>query len=103
MVAKISSMMPAMRTRPSTMDSDGLSVLRTPEIEHDAADDHGDQDKRNRAQEEFVAVNGDRCQQRIFRDLAEDDSDHEWRARPIVALEHVAKRAHEEDQDQILP
>src|SRR4030095_11034275 len=101
MVAKITSMMPAVRMRPSTMDGDRLSVPRAPEIEHQAADDHRDQYERDRAEEEFVAEDRERLEQRVLRDLAKDDADDERRARPIVPLQQIAQSAHEEDQDQV--
>src|SRR6185503_21348289 len=96
-------MMPATRTRPSTMGRDRFSVPRAPEIEDDARDDHRDQHERDRAQEELVAEDGERLEQRILGDLAEDDADHERRTRPVMALQQVAEPAHEEDENEVLP
>src|SRR5262245_49266123 len=96
-------MMPAVRTRPSTMDRNRLSVPRAPEIEDDARDDHGDEHERDRAQEELVAEDGERFEKRILGDFAQDDADHERRARPVMALEQITQPTHEEDEDEVLP
>src|SRR5262245_27416512 len=96
-------MIPAMIVRPSAMDDPRRACALPVNIEGDAAEYHREQHERNRAQEKLVTVNGDRFQERVFRDLAEDDADDERRARPFVPLQEITKPAQENDQDKIFP
>src|SRR6476646_3192069 len=98
------SMMALTRMRPSSMARHCLvGPARAPKIEADAGQDHRNQDQRDRPPEKTRAKEADRLLQGILGDLAENDPDDEWRARPIVAFEQITEASHHQNQDEVLP
>src|SRR5688572_4261042 len=95
---------PAVRILPSMLMNDPCrGFARLPDVETDAGKDHGDQDDRDRAQEEARAPDRKRFEQRVLRNGSQDDADDEGRARPVMALEEVANAAKEDEQDKVFP